>query len=97
MTPPHCTISYAGVIWPCATLDRSRASTNDYRVHHRAIQNTPYLQNLRRLKLSIGASESSRRELAFYHGFGEFRQNRLILTGYTPKSLDIDGLHPKIV
>ena len=30
-------------MWPCATLDRSGALTNDYRVQHRAIQNRPYL------------------------------------------------------
>ena len=44
--------------------------------------------SLRRQKLSIDASESSRWILAF-------QQNRLIWTGCIPKSLDNDKLHPK--
>ena len=65
-------------------------------VQIKAYKNVHISTNLTRQKLSIGASESSRRDLAFWHGFNAFEQNPLILTGCTAESLDIDGLQPKI-
>ena len=73
-------------IMPCATLDRSRALTNDCRVQHRAIQNRPYLAKLEApeaLDWCIRILSARSSFLAWFWGI-------------SAKSLEFDGLHPKL-
>ena len=72
--------------WPCATLDRSRALTNDCRVQHRAIQNMPYLDKFETpeaLDRCIRILSARSSFLAWFWGI-------------SAKSFDIDRLHRRI-
>ena len=80
------TLILPSTTWPCATLDRSRAQSNDYRVHHRAIQNRPYLDKFE-------APEALDRCIRILPARSSFLP---WFRRISAKSLEVDGLHPKI-